>query len=206
MWELDCEESWVLKNWLLLNGAGEDSREALGQPSDETSPSWRRSTLNVHWKDWRWSWSSSPVPPDAKSWLIGKDPDAGKDRGQEENGATEDEIVGWPWVINSMIVSLSKFQETVKDKEAWQSAVHGVAKNWTRLSNWATTKEAWQSSLASSTMWGYCEEMDDNELAIGLSPDVEANHVDPLIFWHTASITVRKNFCCFQVILSVVFC
>ena len=84
-------------------------------------------------------------PPDARSWLIGKDPDAGKDRGQEENGATEDEIVGWPWVINSMIVSLSKFQETVKDREALYAAVHGIAKNQTWLSNWTTTQRSWVS-------------------------------------------------------------
>ena len=39
-------------------------------------------------------------PPDAKSWLIGKDPDAGKDRGQEEKGTTEDEMVGWHHRLN----------------------------------------------------------------------------------------------------------
>ena len=48
--------------------------------------------LNVHWKDWCWSWSSNT---DTKSQLIGKDPDAGKDRRQEEKGTTEDEMVGW---------------------------------------------------------------------------------------------------------------
>ena len=48
-----------------------------------------------HWKDWCWSWSSSTLAtPDAKGWLIGKDPDAGKDWRQEK-GMTEDEMVGW---------------------------------------------------------------------------------------------------------------
>ena len=55
-------------------------------------------------------------PLDVKSWLIGKDPDAGKDWGQEEKGATEDEMVGWRHCLN---MNLSKLQEMVRDREAW---------------------------------------------------------------------------------------
>ena len=54
---------------------------------------------NSHWKDWCWSWGSL-WPPDAKSWLTGKDPDAGKGWRQKEKGTTEDEMVGWHHRLN----------------------------------------------------------------------------------------------------------
>ena len=76
---------------MLLNcGVGEDSWVPLGQ-LDLTSPSWRKAVLNIHWNDWCWSWNSKLWPPDVKSWLIGKDRDAGKERRQEEKGTNR----GW---------------------------------------------------------------------------------------------------------------
>ena len=66
-------------------------------------------------------------PPDVKSWLIGKDPDDGKDWGQEEKGAAEDEMLERHHWLNGM--SLSKLQKIVKDREAWCAAVHGVTKS-----------------------------------------------------------------------------
>ena len=76
-------------------------------------------------------------PPDEKSWLIGKDPDAGKYWRQKKKGATEDEIDS---ITSSVDMNLSKIWELVKDRGAWHDAVHGVAKSWMQLSNWTTTK------------------------------------------------------------------
>ena len=81
---------------MLLNcGVGEDSQESLGLQGVQTSQSQRKLVLTIHWKDWCWSWNSNTLAPDRKNWLIGKDPDAGKDWRQEEKGMTVDEMVGW---------------------------------------------------------------------------------------------------------------
>ena len=74
-------------------------------------------------------------PPDAKSWLIGKDPDDGKDwSAKGEEGMAETEMVGWHHLLDR-----HEFEQIlVKDKGAWHAAVHGVTKRRTWLSDWTT--------------------------------------------------------------------
>ena len=96
MWQLDCEESWVLKNWCFWTVVLEKTLES---PLDckEIHP--------VHPKgDQSWVFigrtdveAETPIlwAPDAKSWLTGKDSDAGRDWGQEEKGTIEDDMAGW---------------------------------------------------------------------------------------------------------------
>ena len=94
MWELDDKESWAPKNWCFWTVVLEKILES-SLDCKEIQP--------VHPKgDQSWIFigrteAETPIPwlPDAKNWLIGKDPDAGKDWRQEEKGATEDEKVGW---------------------------------------------------------------------------------------------------------------
>ena len=64
-------------------------------------------------------------PPDVKSQLIRKDPDAGKDWEQEEKGTTEEEMVGWHHWLRGH--EFEQVQETVKDRKAWRAADHGVS-------------------------------------------------------------------------------
>ena len=85
-------------------------------------------------------------PPDVKSWLVRKDPDAGKAWVQEEKGMTVDEMVKWDGITDSTDMSLSKLWEIVKDREAWCTAVHGISKSWTGLGDWTTKSFNWEDT------------------------------------------------------------
>ena len=96
MWELDYKESWVPKNWCFWTVVLEKTLES---PSDckeiqPVHPKGNQSWMFIGRTDVE---AETPIlwPPYAKSWLIGKDPDARKDWRQEEKGMTEDGMVGW---------------------------------------------------------------------------------------------------------------
>ena len=101
MWELDYKESWVLKNrcfWTVV------LEKTLESPLDSKEikpvhPKGNQSWIVIGRTD---AEDETPKfwPPDAKSWLTGKDPDAGKHWRQEERGTTEDEMVGWHHQLN----------------------------------------------------------------------------------------------------------
>ena len=101
MWELDCEASWAPKNWCIWTVVLEKTLESpldckeIQPVHSEGDQSW----VFIGGTDAK---AETPIlwPPDAKRWLIWKDPDAGKDWGQEEKGMTEDEMVGWHYWHN----------------------------------------------------------------------------------------------------------
>ena len=133
MWESDYKESWVPKNlcfWtVVLKNTPESPLDC--KEIQPVSPKGNHSWLFIGRTD---AEDEAPIlwPPDAKSWLIGKDSDAGKDLGQEEKGKTEDEMVGWHHWLNGH--ELGRLWKLVMDREAWCAAVHGVIKSRTWLS------------------------------------------------------------------------
>ena len=150
MWELDYKESWALKKWCFWTVVLEKTLES---PLDckENQP--------VHLKGYQ-SWvfigrtdieTEAPIlwPPDVKNWLIGKDPDAGKDWRWEEKGTTEDEIVGCHHRLNWHEFGLTL---GVGDGQGGHASCR-VGHDWVTGLNWIDRWTAVQSLSLSTSLW-----------------------------------------------------
>ena len=135
MWELDHIESWVLKNWCFWTVVLEKTLESPldCQEIQPVNPKRNQSWIFIGRTD---AEAEGPVlwPPDTKNWLTGKDPDAGKDWGQEEKGTTEDEMIEWHHQLNGyefeQILGVGDGQGSLACCSPW------VVKSRTWLSNW----------------------------------------------------------------------
>ena len=115
MWELDHKEGWALKNCVIGEGSSRvpwTARRSNLSILKEINPEYSLEGLMLKLKLQYFG------QPDAKSWLIGKDPDARKDWGQEEKEATEDKMVGWHHRLNG-----HEFEKTLGDSEGQGSLV-----------------------------------------------------------------------------------
>ena len=146
MWELDHKEGWAPRNWCFWAVVLEKTLET---PLDCKEIQTVNSKRNQSWISIGRTDAEALIlwPADVKSWLVRKDPDAGKDWRQEKTRMTEDEMVRWHHRLSGM--SLSNLWEMVKDREAWRVAVHEVGKRQTWLSGTPPSPPPWSSGVYS---------------------------------------------------------
>ena len=154
MWELDYKESWALKNWSFWTVV----LKTLESPLDckeikQVNPKGNQSWIFIGRTD---AETETPILwlPDAKNWLIGKDPDAEKDWRREEKGTTEDEMVGWhPWLEGhefEQALGLGEGQGSLVCCSPW-----GLKES--DMTEWLNWTESLNRTLYSKRGWGLAE-------------------------------------------------
>ena len=127
-WRTDAFELWCWRRVLRVPWTARRSNQSI----------LKEIALNIHWKAWCWSWSSITLAPNEKNWLIGKNPNVGKDWGQEEKGRTEDEMVRWHHWLNGdepeQALGVGNRQGSLASCGPWG---HRVRHKWaTEMTDW----------------------------------------------------------------------
>ena len=171
MWELDCEESWVPKNWCFWTVVLEKTLESpldckeiqpVHPKGDQPSMFFGRNDAKAE----------TPVlwPPHAKSWHTRKDPDAGRNWGQEEKGTTEDEMTGWHHRLDG---HESEWTPGVGDGQGGLACCHSWGRkelDTTEWLNWTELRRSYEEGNGNSLQYSCLEKSHERRRLGGCSP------------------------------------
>ena len=148
MWELNHKEDWVSKNWCFQIVVLEKTPDSLGLQGDQTNQSYRKSTLNIYWMDWCWSWGSNTL---ATWW---EEPIHWKRPWCSEKLKVEGDNRGWDDWMLSLAQWIWIWANSRKQwrREAWHAAVHDIAE-WGKT-EWLTDEQK-TNNFVMSTNAGY---------------------------------------------------
>ena len=182
MWELDYKESWVLKNWCFWTMVLEKTLES---PLDceEIQPVHPKGNQSLIFIGRTNAEAETPIlwPPDTNNWLTGKDPDAGKDWGQEEKGMKDDEMVGWHhWFAGH------EFEQTLGVGDGQGSLA--CCSLWGHKESDTTEQLNWtESGREEGGTGGECEERRKEETCVPAESSSSPSHTRNCRAWHALS-------------------